>query len=151
MPPWRETAFELLPELEEKISSPSVESPFDLWFELRQAFESAYDASLRNEALISRICQYADWCVAAPRGETAADDLLTCTCVCFYERIPQHPAARDDMPRWFAYRDFIGSEQIFRYHLSEEEFLALKEHFHRHRKDYGERPARVAPTIDLER
>jgi hypothetical protein len=143
MPPWRETAFELLPELGETITDPEIETPYLLWFQLRRAFEQAYDASPRNESLISRIYQYADWCVAAPRGETAADDLLTCTCVCFYEHIPQHPAARDDMPRWIPYQDFVGSEQIFRYNLTEEEFLALKGHFYRHRKDYVERPTPV--------
>ena len=149
MPPWRETAFELLPELGETITDPEIDTPYRLWFELRHAFEEAYDASPRDESLIGRIYQYADWCVSAPRGNNAADDLLTCACVCFYEHIPQHPAARDDMPRWISYQDFVGSEQIFRYHLIEEDFLALKQHFDRHRNDYVERPVPKMPNAPL--
>jgi hypothetical protein len=136
MLPWRETAFELLPELAEKITDPEIDTPYLLWFEICAAFDKAYEASPRDESLIGRIYRYADWCVAAPRGDTAADDLLTCTCVCFYEHIPRHPAARDDMPRWISYQDFVGSEQIFRYHLTEEEFAALKQHFYKHRHDF---------------
>jgi hypothetical protein len=140
MPPWRETAYELLPELGEKITDPEIDTPYLLWFELCRAFDKAYDTSPRNDSLISRIYQYADWCVTAPRGETATDDLLTCTCVCFYEHIPRHPAARDDMPRWIPYQDFVRSEQIFRYNLTEDEFLALKQHFYKHRHAFVPRP-----------
>ena len=40
------------------------------------------------------------------------------------------------MPRWIAYQEFVGSEQIFRYHLTEDEFVALKQHFYKHRDDF---------------
>lgn len=140
MPPWRETAYELLPELREKITDPDVDTPYQLWFEIMSAFDRAYDASPHDESLISRIYQYANWCMAAPRGETAEDDLATCTCVCFYEHIPEHLAARTDMPRWIPYQDFVGTEHFFRYHLTEEEFVALKQHFYKHRHDYVPRP-----------
>ena len=140
MPPWRQTAHELLPELSEKITDPEIDTPYMLWFEIRKAFEKAYEASPPHESLIGRIYRYADWCATAPRGETAADDLLTCTCVCFFEHIPQHPAAREDMPRWISYQDFVASEQIFRYRLTDDEFLALKEHLYVHRHDFVPRP-----------
>lgn len=55
MPPWRETAYELLPELGEKITDPEIDTPYLLWFELRHAFERAYGSSPRDESLISRI------------------------------------------------------------------------------------------------
>ena len=61
-------------------------------------------------------------------------------CLCFYEHIPQHAAARDDMPRWIPYQDLIASEQIFRYHLTEEEFVALKQRFHNRRDDFVPSP-----------
>jgi len=140
MPPWRETAYELLPELGEKITDPEIDTPYRLWFEIRDAFERAYDASPRDESLISRIYRYADWCMEAPRGETATDDLFTCASVCFYEHIPQHPAAREDMPRWISYQDFVAGEYFYRYHLTEEEFVALKQHFYKHRHDFVPRP-----------
>ena len=111
-----------------------------LWFELLTAFKRAYDASPRDESLIARVYRYADWCMAAPRSEAATDDLFTCTCVCFYEHIPQHLAARADMPRWITYDEFIGSEEIFGYFLTAEEFVALKQHFYEHRHDFVPRP-----------
>jgi hypothetical protein len=136
MPPWRETAFELLPELRDKISDPEIDSPYSLWSELRDAFTRAYDASPRDQSLIGRIYRYADWCASAPRGEGASDDLLTCVCVCFYEHISQNPSAREDMPRWISYDDFVASEAIFQYHLTADDCVALKQHFYRHRDDY---------------
>ena len=139
MPPWKETALEMLPELSDAINA--AETPYRLWFDLHAAFEQAYDASPRNESLIGRIYEFHHWCADAPRGETAADDLLTCVVVCFVEHIPQHPAARADMPRWFSYQDFIGAEQVFRYHLSEQEFLDLKQLFYRNREKYVQRPS----------
>jgi hypothetical protein len=140
MPPWRETACELLPELREKISDPEIDTPYSLWSELHYAFTRAYDASPRDESLIGRIYRYADWCASAPRGEGASDDLLTCVCVCFYEHISKHPAAREDMPRWIPYDEFIASEQIFGYHLAHDDFVALKEHLYVHRHDFVPRP-----------
>jgi hypothetical protein len=140
MPPWRETAYQLLPELGDAITDPEIDSPNKLWFEICAAFDRAYDASPRDESLIERIYRYADWCMTAPRGDNAATDLVTSTCVCFYEHIPQHPSAREDMPRWIPYQDFIGTEHFFRYHLTEEEFVALKQHFYKHRHAFVPRP-----------
>jgi hypothetical protein len=141
MTSWREKAFELLPELGEKITDPDMETPFRLWFELWDAFRQAYDASPRDESLISRIYAFAGWCMTAQHDDSIADELATATCVSFFEHIPQHLAARDDMPRWIPYQDFIGREQVFRYGITEEEFVALKQHFYKHRHDFVPRPA----------
>jgi hypothetical protein len=128
---WRQKADELFPELIARFEE--TDTPYLLWFELQTAFEQAYASTPRNESLIKRVYAYADWCCAQPRGRTAEDDLATCVAVCFYEHIPQHPAARADMPRWFKYEDFVTMEQIFRHHLTESEFNDLKRHFQQHR------------------
>jgi hypothetical protein len=123
MPPWREKADQMFPELVSQFEE--ADTPYLLWFELRSAFEKAYDKTPRDEALIRRIYMYSDWCCDQPRGQTAEDDLLTCVGVCFYEHIPQHPAAREDMPRWWRAED-IQEPSIFQYHLSDEEFRELR-------------------------
>jgi hypothetical protein len=123
MEAWKQKAKELLPELVEAVEE--ADTPYLLWFELREAFERAYDRSPRNESLIRRIYQYSDWCVEQPGGRTADDDLLTCVAVCFYEHIPQHPEAREDMPRWWRAED-LKEPSIFQYHLSEKEFRDLQ-------------------------
>ena len=140
MTSWREKAFELVPELGEKITDPDIETPNMLWFELWDAFRKAHDASPRDESLIGRIYAYADWCLTASHDGSIADELATSACVGFLENLPQHSATREDMPRWISYQDFIGSEQVFRYGITEEEFVALKQHFYKHRHDFVPRP-----------
>jgi hypothetical protein len=129
MPPWRETARQMFPELLEEIAE--AENPWLFWFDLRDAFRRAYDASPRDESLIRRIYAYSDWCFDAPRGKAAADDLATCAALCFWEHIPMHPAARDDMPRWFTLEEIVYSKGIFSYLIGDERFRELEEHFRR--------------------
>jgi len=122
---WKIEAERCFPELKEQF--PDWKNPYALWIELNNVFQNAYDSG--DEELIRRIYGYADWCLSQPRGETADDDLLSCVAVCFYEHIPLHKAARDDMPRWFKLAEFLGMESTFRYHLSDEEFEQLKRRF----------------------
>ncbi len=133
---WREKAEQMFPELAQGVRE--AETPYLLWSELFDAFECAYGPP-RNESLIKRVYAYADWCIDLPQGETAEDDLSTCVAVSFYEHIPQHPDTRADMPRWFSLRDFLGMEKLFRYHLSDGEFEALKQHFVEHQDMYVDR------------
>ena len=127
MPPWKRVAREMLPELAEAVTD--AETPYLLWFELRGAFEDAYEASPRDASLIRRIYAFSDWCVRAPRGETAADDLPTCVAVCFLEHIPEHPAARGDMPAWFTLEELLASRGIFGYHIGDQAFDELAAYF----------------------
>ena len=50
---WREKAIETLPELASRFEAD--DSPYDLWFELLEAFEKAYDKTPPDESLIRRI------------------------------------------------------------------------------------------------
>jgi hypothetical protein len=85
---WREKAYEMFPELASRFEA--GDSPYTLWFELRQAFEEAYGKTPPDESLIRRIYRYSDWCCEEPRGNTAERDLFTCVAVSFYEHIPLH-------------------------------------------------------------
>ena len=139
MPPWKQTAREMLPELAGKIEE--AENPYLLWLDLLQAFDEAYRAEPVDESLLERLYAYAAWCANAPRGQTAEDDLLTCVCVCFYEKIPCHPRAWAHLPRWIAWDTFLAGEEVFRAKLSEAEFAALKEHMQHHRYQFIPKPA----------
>jgi hypothetical protein len=51
--------------------------------------------------------------------------------VSFYEHIPKHPRARQDMPRWWRSEDLDdgpdGTPNIFRYHLASWQFEELRQ------------------------
>ncbi len=135
MPPWKQQAETTFPELTAQFEE--ADTPCLLWFELRTAFERAYEEVPRDESMIRRIYQYSDWCVEQPEGKTAADDLFTCVAVCFYEHIPEHPAAREDMPRWWRAEDLAHERHVMQRHLSAEEFRELRGYLAReaHRYD----------------
>lgn len=124
---WRETAARMLPELAASIAA--VDTPYLMWFDIRSAFERAYDADPPDESLIRRIYAFCDWCVDAPQGATAQDDLFTCVAGCFLEHIAEHPKARADMPRWFTLEDVQQAKQIFSHHIGERSFAALEAEF----------------------
>jgi hypothetical protein len=83
MEPWREKANEMFPDLASRIED--SDSPYLLWFDLRQAFEETYDKTPPDESLIRRIYRYSDWCCDQPRGKAPEDDLFTCVAVSFYD------------------------------------------------------------------
>ena len=138
MEQWREKASEMLPELTSRIEA--ADSTYDLWIDLRLAFEDAYEQSPPGYSLIRRIYQYSDWCCDQPRGETADDDLLTCVAVCFFEHIPVHQKARTDMPRWWRSEDLAtgpsGERSVLGWNLSAEQIEELKTFLDRERDRY---------------
>jgi hypothetical protein len=119
---WRQKADEMIPE--QGKWARAADTPYLLWTELRTMLEQAYD-SPHNESLIKRIYEFADWCDHQPRGRRADDDLLTAVAVCFYEHLPEHPAARADMPRWFTRQEVLNMKELLCYHNSEEDFEKL--------------------------
>jgi hypothetical protein len=137
MSSWRGKAIEILPELRTAIEESPT--PYRLWFVLWDAFKHAYDQSPRDESLIRRIYQYSDWCIDQPQGDTASDDLTTCVAVTFYEHIPQHQAARDDMLRWFTLEDITSMERIFNRMIGPSEYAELKRYVTKHQNMYVDR------------
>jgi hypothetical protein len=140
-PPWKSTASDLFPELRERFTD--ADTPYLLWFELLAAFEAAYDEVPPDESMIARIYQFCDWCIEAPGGETAADDLCTCAIVSFLEHVPEHPAAREDMPRWLSYEEVAESETFFAYHLGHAGFEELKRHMRKNQHRFIGRKKRI--------
>ncbi len=141
---WRVQALKLLPELRRDIDS--ADSVMALWIEIWIAFESAYEASPRNESLIERVYRYADWCSQAKRGPDAAHDPSTAIAVCFYEHLPNFTPSREDMPRWVSFSDVAQSKEIFSYLIGEQEYGKLLEFMAKHRSRY--RPRKGIPGAE---
>lgn len=123
MKEWQEVAASTLPELQSEIVAAAF--PMDLWLNIISSFDEAYEEP-RNESLIRRVYEYADWCLGKGGGETAAEHLPTCVAVCFWEHIPTNRAARDDMPRWVSLQDVVANKHFFGRLIEEEEFEELK-------------------------
>jgi hypothetical protein len=83
----------------------------------------AYDRN--DKEMIQRIYDYAKWCMDAPRGKDASDDLLTIVTVSFFEHLPQHEKIRQDVGRWLPASDIKGMKSVFLYHGSEEQFQEM--------------------------
>ena len=120
---WRREALEQFPELAERAER--WETPYLLWFDLRDAFETEYRKPSRNEQLIRRIYEFAEWCVKQPQSSTAAGDLATCVSACFYEHIPQTAEALKEMPRWIPRSTVLQMKEIFTYHTGEGGFQEI--------------------------
>ena len=101
-----------------------------LWSQLRDLFDLAYGPP-RNEDLIKRIYDYADWCCQQPSGTTAEDDLATCVAVSFYEHIPECQEALQDMPRWFTLDDVRAMRDTFSYMVGEEGYQRILQAYSR--------------------
>jgi hypothetical protein len=118
---WRKTAFERLPELRKLLQKEKTAHSFfgGLVDQLSKAYLQ------KNEDLIRGIYDYAKWCLAAPRGKSASDDLLTIVMVSFFEHLPQHEAIRRDIGRWFPKKEIEGMKDFFLYHGTEEQFQEM--------------------------
>jgi hypothetical protein len=116
MSAWRREALQRFPEFRNEIER--AETPYLLWFDLTAAFHRAYDAP-RNDDLIRRIYEYAEWCGKQPRGRSAQSDLATCVTVSFFEHIPTKAAAAVDLPQWFSKAEFVAMEKTFSYLIGE--------------------------------
>jgi hypothetical protein len=126
---WVAKAGEILPDLAERITEPH-KSPMgfcsDLYFELL----SAYDASPVNDDLIGRIYEFIAWCLSQPNNTDSADtDLPTAAAVGFIEDLPLDQRVAEDLHRWMSLETFKGMENLFRYHLSDEEYQGFANRF----------------------
>jgi hypothetical protein len=129
---WKSEGRERFPELQERFEG--WETPYLMWFDLSEAFAGAYRAEPRDEGMIRRVYEFANWCTQQPRGRKADDDLLTCVALCFYEHIPESPEALKDMPRWLKRQDVLEMREIFSYHGGDEGFARVLEAFDNYRE-----------------
>jgi hypothetical protein len=106
-----------------------AENPMALWIELRLKFEDVYRAEIPDDGLIRRFYHYVRWCMKSPGEGKYLSDVGTAVAVAFYEHLPQTGVIRRDMHRWLTRDEFSGLREMFRYHLSEEEFARFESEF----------------------
>ncbi len=138
---WITKAIECLPELEDLITEPQrITRPMSLWIEIHLKLIDAYDVVPINEDLIRRIYDFADWCLKQPSTSDVETDVSTAVAIAFIEDLPLDKRISDDLHRWMSIETFKGFEQLFRYHLSEEEYQQLARDFLSRKRPSGPPP-----------
>jgi hypothetical protein len=118
---WRKEAFDRLPECRKQLQE--EKSPYGFFQELSEAL---YQAHLRqDEELLRRIYRYAQWCLQAPRGKDASDDLATIVTVSFFEHLPTHREVRKAVGRFLPKAFIEGMRDVFLYHGTEEKYQEI--------------------------
>lgn len=138
MEEWQAKALELLPDFHDLIHESS--SPMDLWTELYFQLAWAYDRQPFDDEHIGKIYEYAGWCLKQPNARNAETDISSAAAVGLVETIPLSKRISDDLYRWMSAETFDGCENLFRYHLSEEEYKAFAADFHRKQKQFTGSP-----------
>jgi hypothetical protein len=108
-----------------------------LWIELYHVLLTAYDQQPIDEERIGKVYEYASWCFEQPDTGNVATDLSSAVAVSFIEDIPLNQRISDDLHRWVSAESFDGFENLFRYHLSNEEYQKFAADFHRKKKGFG--------------
>ena len=138
---WLSKAVDMFPELEDRFEHANI-SPMSFWIELHLALKEAYERQPVKEGLIGRIYDYAAWCLEQPQTNSAETDLFTAVAVCLIEHLPESKAIAADLYRWMSVETFDGLESVFRYHLSEEQYITFRNDFMRKKRSYSG-PARL--------
>ena len=138
---WLEKAAEYLPGLEDLLTrEQAIPGPMALWIGLHLELVKAYDASPPDEDLIRGIYDYAAWCLAQPQTDDVNTDLPTAVAVAFIEHLPLDRPVAQDLHRWMSQESFEGFENLFRYHLSDEQYRQFAKDFTGRKKSSDPRP-----------
>jgi hypothetical protein len=132
---WRAKALEYFPDLHELIAGET--GPMDLWIDLYFKLVRTYDKQPLNEKFVGRIYGHASWCLPQPSTGDANTDASSAAAVAFIEDIPHDERISDDLYRWMSAETFDGSENLFRYRLSSEEFQRFAANFRKRKKDFN--------------
>jgi hypothetical protein len=120
---WRREAIRRLPELQRQIAD--AEGPFLVWPILRHfLLLPACHTHPPDRRTAARIYDYAAWrCWRHPSltiRPVVADE--------FYERLPDDPRTREDMPRWLSQEQFDSLAFVWSY-LTPQNFEDLQREF----------------------
>lgn len=132
MEDWRAKALEFFPDLRERIEEQS--GPMDLWIDLNFELVNAYDQEPINEERIAKVYDYAPWTFEQPDTGDVETNPSSAMAVAFIENIPSDQRISHDLYRWMSAETFDGCEALFRYLLTEEEWLTFSADFHRKKK-----------------
>jgi hypothetical protein len=133
---WRAKALQEFPELQEMIEEKS--GIIALWIELYNLLEAAYEEQPFNDELIGKVYDYGAWCINQPQDPDAGiEDPSSAAAVGLIEDIPLNKHISEDLYRWLSVEAFEGFENLFRSHLSDEEYCKFSDEFRRKRKEFG--------------
>ena len=118
---WRKEAFDRLPECRKQLQA--EKTAYGFFHVLNDVLFRAHLAE--DEDLIRRIYEYAKWCLGAPRGKDASDDLLTIVTVSFFEHLPTHREVRQEVGRWLPRSMIEGMREVFLYLGTEEKYREM--------------------------
>lgn len=116
---WQTKALEYFPELHDIINRNQA---FDFCSELYPMLVASYEEQPINEDRIGRIYDYARWCLSQPQTRDLNTDLPNAIAVGLIESLPLNQRVSEDLYRWLSMESFQGFENLFRYHLSDEEY-----------------------------
>ena len=138
MEDWYAKAQAVFPELQGFLFRDNdYDRPMALWIDLFYLLHTAYKESPSNDDLIGRIYGYAAWSFEQPETDDVETDLSTAAAFGLIESIPLEKRAADDLYRWMSTESFDGFENLFRYHLSDEQYRAFREDFMSKKKIYS--------------
>ncbi len=127
MSSWRRIALEKLPEYRDLIEH--ADNPMALWIDLHIKFKEVYRAETPDDGVIRRFYEYARWCLESPGARDYLSEAGSAAACAFYEHLPQNGVIRRDLPRWLSRDEFLGLRDVFRYHLSDEEYRIFEAEF----------------------
>jgi hypothetical protein len=136
MEDWQLKALSTFPELEYEINR-NQGGPLSLWDDLNLTLEKAYQETPINEDLIRRVYDYAAWCLRQPGGENTENDLASATAVGLIESLPLDARISGDLYRWMSVETFEGCENLFRHHVSQEQYCRLRDNFLRKKEGFA--------------
>ena len=135
---WQTKALEYFPELRETIEDQLGRGIgiMGLWIELHTSLLAAYDAEPVDDEQIGRIYRYAAWCFSQPQIGTADTDPSSAAAVGLIEDLPLTQRVADDLHRWMSLESFEGCENLFRYHLDDEQYQKFAADFKRKKNSF---------------
>lgn len=118
MSAWRRIGIDKIPKYRELIEQ--SESIGMLWVDLWVRFVDAHRDPI-DEMTIQGVYEFARWACEA----SGNDELTTSTCCHFYEHLPTVSLVRSKIPQYMSRQEILGLSEIFKYHLSENEYHEL--------------------------
>ena len=135
---WLTKAAEMFPELEDLLTdSGHLSTPMAFCSELYFKLLDAYDERPVNDRSIGRIYEFIAWCLQQPSADSVETDLPSAASVGFIEDLPVDKRVANDLHRWMSVETFRGMENLFRYHLSEDEFRTFVDQFLERKKHFN--------------
>ena len=134
---WRREALERFPELHRQIGD--VNGVSWIWFELWYAlFQPAYEKEPPDIQTGLRVYDYALWCL-----KHRSINVRTAVVIDFFEKLPDHPQMRREMPRWLSLEDFDLLQFAWEY--------TTKQPFAEFRREFVENKARIEKEQTMRR